>query len=57
MRRTAVLLMAMVFIIGFGALTIAATAEQGLSAAGVLSILILLMLAVGIIGAMRNPPR
>jgi hypothetical protein len=53
----AVLLLAMVFVFGFAALTIAATAEQGLTAAGVLSILILVMLAVGIIGAMRNPPR
>jgi len=57
MSRIVVLLVALLFIVGFAGLTIASIAEQGLTAAGVLSILILVMLSVGIIGAMRNPPR
>jgi hypothetical protein len=31
--------------------------EQGFTAASLLSILILAMLAIGIVGALRNPPR
>jgi hypothetical protein len=57
MRRLAVLVLALVFIVGFAGLTIASISEQGLTAAGVIAILILVLLAVGIIGAMRNPPR
>jgi hypothetical protein len=57
MRRLAVQLIAMLFIVGFAGLTIASIAEQGLTAAGLLSILILVLLSVGIIGAMRNPPQ
>jgi len=57
MRRLVVQLVVMLFIVGFAGLTIASISEQGLTAAGVLSILILVLLSVGIIGAMRNPPR
>jgi hypothetical protein len=57
MRRLVVLLAALLFLVGFAGLTAGAIAEQGLTAAGVLSILILVLLAVGIIGAIRNPPR
>jgi hypothetical protein len=57
MSRYVVLLLALVFVVGFAALTIGAIAEQGLTAAGVISILILVLLSVGIIGALRNPPR
>jgi len=57
MTRVAVLLAALLFLVGFAALTISAIASQGLTAAAVISILILLVLAVGIIGALRNPPR
>ena len=57
MTRLLVLAAALVFIFGFAFLTIHAIAEQGLTAAGVISILILVVLAVGILGALRNPPR
>jgi hypothetical protein len=57
MTRLAVLLGALVFIVGFAGLTIISISEQGLTAAGVLSIFILVLLAVGIIGAMRTPPK
>ena len=55
--RTAVLATALVFIAGFAFLTVVAAAEQGVTVATVLSIFILVMLAVGIVGALRNPPR
>jgi uncharacterized membrane protein len=57
MSRLLVLAAALVFIGGFAFLTISAISEQGITFAGVLSILILIMLAVGILGALRNPPR
>ncbi len=57
MRRTAVLLAALVFIAGFAFLTFASIVEYGLSLAALISILILVLLTVGIVGALRNPPR
>ena len=48
---------ALVFIAGFAFLTFASIVEQGFSVAAALSILILLLLSVGIVGALRNPPR
>jgi hypothetical protein len=46
-----------VFIGGFAYLTYHAIAEQGVTALGLVSIFILILLAVGIVGALRNPPR
>jgi hypothetical protein len=57
MRRNVVLVAALVFIAGFAFLTLASIIEYGLSAAAVLSILILVLLSIGIVGALRNPPR
>ena len=37
--------------------TFVAVTEQGFTLASLLSVLILLLLAVGIVGALRNPPR
>jgi hypothetical protein len=56
MRRLFVLCTALIFIAGFAFLTLRAIAEQGVTVAGVLSIFILLMLLVGVLGALRNPP-
>ncbi|HXD56086.1 MAG TPA: hypothetical protein VN618_15120 [Solirubrobacteraceae bacterium] len=56
MRRQAVLAAALVFISGFAFLTVAAAIEQGVTVATGISIFILVMLAVGIVGALRNPP-
>lgn len=56
MTRLFVLAVALVFIAGFGFLTYTAIAEQGVTVAGALSVFILVMLTVGIIGALRNPP-
>jgi hypothetical protein len=56
-RRILVLGAVLVFIAGFGFLTFSAIVEQGFTIASLLSILILLLLAIGIVGALRNPPR
>jgi hypothetical protein len=55
-RRIAVLLVALMFISGFAFLTVAAIAHEGFTAASGLSIIILLVLGVGIVGALRDPP-
>lgn len=57
MRRTLVLGAVLLFIAGFAFLTFAAIVEQGFTIASLLSILILVLLAIGIVGALRNPPR
>ncbi len=57
MRRAVVLGAALVFIAGFAFLTFVAVVEGGFTLASLLSVLILLLLAVGIVGALRNPPR
>ncbi|MEA2314235.1 MAG: hypothetical protein QOI03_927 [Solirubrobacteraceae bacterium] len=45
------------FIAGFAFLTLAAIIENGFTAASALSIFILVLLAVGVIGALRHPPQ
>jgi hypothetical protein len=56
-RRMIVLVAVLVFIAGFAFLTFASIVEYGLSLAAIISILILAMLSIGIVGALRNPPR
>ena len=57
MRRLLVLGLALVFIAGMAFLTLSAVIEQGFTLASLISVLILLVLGVGIVGALRNPPR
>jgi hypothetical protein len=57
MARTLVIAAALIFIAGFAFLTYSAFAEQGVTLLGLLSVFILIVLAVGIVGALRNPPR
>jgi hypothetical protein len=57
MRRQLVLGVVLVFIAGFAFLTFTAISEQGFTLASLLSVLILVLLAIGIVGALRNPPR
>jgi hypothetical protein len=57
MRRRVVLGAAFVFIAGFGFLTLSAMAEQGVTLAGLLSIFILVLLGVGVVGALFNQPK
>ncbi len=57
MTRVAVLAVALAFILGFAFLTIGGIEQFGLSVQGVLSVFVLVLLTVGIVGALRNPPR
>jgi hypothetical protein len=57
MTRVAVLAVSLAFILGFAFLTIGGIAQYGLTAEGVLSVFVLVLLTVGIVGALRNPPR
>jgi hypothetical protein len=56
MTRLIVLGAALIFIAGFAFLTYTAVAEQGFTPASLLSVLIVVMLSIGIVGALRNPP-
>jgi hypothetical protein len=56
-RRLLVLGLALVFIAGMAFLTLSAVIEQGFTLASLISVLILLVLGIGIVGALRNPPR
>jgi hypothetical protein len=57
MRRLVVLGLALVFIVGLAFLTLIAIVEQGFTLASALSIFILVLLGVGVIGALFTPPR
>jgi hypothetical protein len=56
-RRLLVLGATLVFVVGFGFLTLSAVSSQGFTLASALSIFVLLLLGIGIIGALLNPPR
>jgi hypothetical protein len=56
-RRIAVLGTALVFIAGFAFLTVTEVVDQGFTAGTLVSLIVLTLLAVGIVGALRNPPR
>ena len=57
MRRTLVLGAVLAFIAFFAFLTVAAIVEQGFTIASFISLVILALLSIGIVGALRNPPR
>jgi hypothetical protein len=57
MTRVAVLAVALMFIATFAFLTLASVVEGGFSLASLLSVFILVLFGVGIVGALRNPPR
>jgi hypothetical protein len=57
MTRIAVLAVSLAFILGFAFLTIGGIAQYGITAEGVLSVFVLVLLTVGVVGALRNPPR
>jgi hypothetical protein len=57
MTRVAVLAISLAFILGFAFLTIGGIVEHGLTAEAVISVFVLVLLTVGIVGALRNPPR
>jgi hypothetical protein len=57
MTRLAVLGAVLVFIAGFAFLTFTAILKDGITLDTVLSVFIVVLLSVGIVGALRNPPR
>jgi hypothetical protein len=57
MRRLLVLAVALLFITGFAFLTLSAVSHQGITLASIISIFVLVLLAVGVVGALFNPPR
>jgi hypothetical protein len=57
MTRLLVFASALVFIAGFGFLTVATVIRQGLTAGTVVSAFVLVLLTIGIVGALLHPPR
>jgi hypothetical protein len=55
--RRLVLAAALLFIVGFAFLTLSAVSQQGFTLLSAVSIFVLVLLGVGIVGAMLNPPR
>ncbi len=55
--RRLVLGAALLFIVGFAFLTLSAISQQGFTLLSAVSIFVLVLLGVGIVGAMLNPPR
>jgi hypothetical protein len=54
--RAAILAIALVFITLLAYLTIVDFVHHGVTAIGVLGVMIVLLLSIGIIGALRHPP-
>jgi hypothetical protein len=57
MTRLLVLGTVLLFITGFAFLTLSAISRQGFTLASAISIFVLVLLGVGIVGALFNPPR
>jgi hypothetical protein len=55
--RLVILLVALVFIAGFAFLTVSAIAAQGFTLGSAISIFVVVLMGVGIVGALLNPPR
>ena len=55
--RLTILTIAVLFIFGFAGLTISTIATQGLTLGGLVALFIFVLMLVGIVGALRNPPR
>jgi len=55
--RLGVLTIALLFLLGFAGLTFSTIAKQGLTIGGLVSIFIIVLMLVGIVGALRNPPQ
>ena len=48
---------ALLFIVGLGVLTVMDIANNGVTPIGILAVLLLVVIMVGIVGALRTPPR
>ncbi len=55
--RVPVLVIALLFIVGLGVLTGIDIARYGITVLSVLAILVLVLFMIGIVGALREPPR
>jgi NADH:ubiquinone oxidoreductase subunit 6 (subunit J) len=55
--RIPVLVIALLFIAGLGVLTGIDIARYGITVLSVLAILVLILFMIGIVGALREPPR
>jgi hypothetical protein len=55
--RVLVLIIALAFIVLLGTLTVYVFVHDGVSADGVIAVFVLILFAVGIVGALRHPPR
>ncbi len=56
MGRAVVMWLVALFLAGFAFLTVRGIIRHGLSFEAVVSVLVLLLLGIGIVGAMRHPP-
>jgi hypothetical protein len=57
MTRVLILLVAALFIVGFAFLTLSAIAAQGFTLGSAISVFVVVLMGVGILGALLNPPR
>ena len=57
MTRVVILLVAALFIVGFAFLTLSAIAAQGFTLGSAISVVVIALMAIGILGALLNPPR
>jgi hypothetical protein len=57
MTRVLILLVAALFIVGFAFLTLSAIAAQGFTLGTAISVFVVVLMGVGILGALLNPPR
>jgi hypothetical protein len=57
MTRVAVLAVSLAFILGLAFLTVSGIEQYGFTFEAVTSVFILVLLTVGVVGALRNPPR
>ncbi|HXW58859.1 MAG TPA: hypothetical protein VEJ23_05215 [Solirubrobacteraceae bacterium] len=55
--RTTIFAIAVLFVFGFAGLTISTIAEEGLTLGGLVAVFVIVLMLVGIVGALRNPPR
>jgi hypothetical protein len=57
LARRLILAIVLLFIAGFAYLTVSAVSKQGFTLASAISVLVLVLLTVGVVGALLNPPR
>ena len=56
MKRTAILIVVLLFIVGFGYATLQDAAKHGINVVNALAVLVLALMFFGIVGALLQPP-